>query len=269
MCGGRPARLLQSTVMRKRFAIALLLAAAVWLTGTGSSGSCEIPALPAKADQSAEKAATIPTARALPATASLASAAILAKVDQLGRAMEQPAATVSEDDAAVVGEVAELQMMATGMELTLTPEQWSAFAEVSLETQAVRLNYEAEIATRRTSSGGGVELDIPMYADAGDALRQRFEARLGERLGVDTTAEILSTIGTKLEGHFAGFGVAAQTLVIRGDPRSADCEVIRTASYWNAAEGGAQLSSRRETHLPAWEDPSGVRWAALLARAGT
>lgn len=255
--------------MRKRFAMALLLAAAVWLTGAGNSGSCEFLATQPSDARETSRADRGKSLKAVPATTSVAVETKASKAARSDSTTGRACATVGDDDAAVVGEVAELQMMATGAELTLTPEQWNAFAEVSLETQAVRLNYEAGIATRRTKNSGVVQLDIPMYAAAGDALRQQFEARLAERLGFDTSADILANIGAKLEGHFAGFGVAAQTLEIRGDPSSADCEVVRTANYWNAAENSAQLANRRETHLPAWEDPSGSRWGALLALAGT
>jgi hypothetical protein len=46
---------------------------------------------------------------------------------------------------------------------------------------------------------------------------------------------------------------------------SPDVEVTRTVTYWNRTETGEQLVTRRETHLPAWEDPAGLKWGALLA----
>lgn len=175
--------------------------------------------------------------------------------------------TLGFDEAAVLSETGELQLLAAGTELVLTSDQWTTLAETTLEAQAVRLAYEATIARRAAGGGDIVRLEIPMYAAAGDAMRSRFEARLGEKLGTDIAAEILVRIGARMEGHFGGFGVAEQTIeVTRGADRVT--EVTRTVKYWNAIDGAARLTSRRETHFPAWEESAGAGWSALLAVAG-
>lgn len=177
---------------------------------------------------------------------------------------------VSPDAAALVAEIAELQMLAEGTELELDSRQWSAFAEVTLRMEAVQRNFEAEIAKATELAPGRYRLEIPGYAAAGTALRAKFVAALGLELGDGVAAEILDQLGARLEGRFGGFGVSLQTLDIEaGAPGTlADCEVTRTVTYWKSAAGGEQLAERRETHLPAWEDPSGERWGALLRRCG-
>lgn len=186
-----------------------------------------------------------------------------------GRKLET-AAVLNVDDAALVAEMSDLRLLAGDRALALTADQWTALAEISLETQAVRLRYEAQIAQSREVAPGHFRVEIPMYSQVGDALRARFQVQLRTRLGAFGADEVDLKLGTKLEGHFGGFGVSTQTLEINGDPRAADadCEVTRTITYWNSVEGTKKLSTRRETHYPKWEDPAGDRWGALLAVIG-
>jgi hypothetical protein len=177
---------------------------------------------------------------------------------------------MSEDDAALLVEMSELRLLSQGANLELTGGQWSALAAVTLGIQAIRQAYEAQIATSTVVGPGRFRVEIPMYASAGDAIRARFLAGLQMELGETTAAEIVGKLGSRLEGHFAGFGVGVQTLDITGDPRGArpECEVTRTVKYWNSVEGGDRLTTRRETHFPGWEDPSGESWGPLLAIVG-
>ena len=171
------------------------------------------------------------------------------------------------DDAALVAETAALQLLARDTQLELNARQWSAFAAVALEFQAVRAAYEAELARSIAPRDGKQRIEIPAYPVAGDRLREKFQAALVEALGAENAAEIRRELGSKLEGYFAGFGVGAQTLEFAGLPaRTGDFQVTRTVHYWNSIEGGAALSLRRETCFPALEDPTGATWAPLLER---
>ena len=178
--------------------------------------------------------------------------------------------SLPDDDAALLVEVSALQLLAHGLNLELSSAEWLALAAVSRETQAIRQIYEAQIATGARVAPGRFRVEIPMYADAGDALRARFLAQMRAGLGAGTADEIVGKLGSRLEGYFGGFGVAVQTLDIVGDPREpqSDCEVTRTVRYWNSVEGSDRLTIRRETHFPAWEDPHGENWGPLLAAAG-
>jgi hypothetical protein len=178
---------------------------------------------------------------------------------------------LSGDATALVGEMCDLQLLAQGTGLALDSRQWSMLAAVVLNTQAVRQIYEAEIATATLVAPGQYRVEVPSYASAGDLLRAQFHADLRAKLGEATAGEVLAKLGEKLEGHFAGFGVSLQTIDIAADPRGADTnwQVTRTVTYWNSVDGGDRLTTRRETHFPAWEDPTGERWAALLAVVGT
>ena len=175
--------------------------------------------------------------------------------------------TLAADATTLTAEAIALQLLAENTELELTSRQWMAFAAVTANIQAVRQAYEASIATARVLEPGRYRMEIPVYAAAGDALRERFHAELREQLGEANAAEILARLGARLEGHFAGFGVSVQTLDITGDVRnaSADCEVTRTVKFWNSVEGENHLTTRRETHFPAREDPVGESWGPLLS----
>ncbi len=162
-----------------------------------------------------------------------------------------------------------LQRLAAGSELELNAHQWSAFAAATLKVQAIRQAYEASIATATLVSPGRYRVDVPTYAAAGDALRAQFQAELREQLGEANAAEVLAQIGARLEGHFGGFGVSVQSLDIATDPAGgADGVVTRTTKYWNSVEGREQLTTRRETHFPGREDPTGELWRPFLALVG-
>lgn len=186
-------------------------------------------------------------------------------------AARPPHAELSADAARLTAEIAALQLLAQDSDLELASRQWAVLAEVTQEIQAVRQAYEATLATTAVVAPGRFRMEIPAYAAAGDALRARFHALLGERLGEANAAEVLARIGTRLEGHFAGFGVSVQALEITGDPREAGAEVAvtRTVRYWNSVEGGDQLTTRRETHFPRREDPASEHWGPLLSALAT
>lgn len=180
-----------------------------------------------------------------------------------------PAAAPSLTPAAsaVLAEQVALQLLARDTDLALTDEQWTAFAEVSAHYQAIRHAYEATIATATRGAAGGRRLEIPIYAAAGDALRARFVTELREKLGAGAADQIEQRLGAALDGHFAGFGVSMQTLEFTAGTDAADSayQVTRTIKYWNSRAASAQLSTRRETHFPGLEDPSGHTWGPFLS----
>lgn len=198
------------------------------------------------------------------------NAAAGARVGRFPRAAGLVRSTPAElpaDAAALTVEAAELQLLAQGSGLTLDPQQWAALAAVTLDIQAVRLAYEATIATCTVLGPGRYRAEIPVYAAAGDALRARFQAELNDQLGAGAAAEILAQMGARLEGRFGGFGVSVQTLDIAGDPwaASSDWVLTRTAKFWNSVEGENRLTTRCETFMPGREDPSGDHWGPLLS----
>lgn len=184
-------------------------------------------------------------------------------------ALTLPAGSLSPDDEALMTEAIALQRLATGTDLELNTQQWSALAAATLEIQAIRQEYEASIATATLVSPGRYRVEVPVYAAAGDALRTKFHAELLEQLGEADAAEVLTQIGSRLEGHFGGFGVSVQSLDITTDPTGgADGVVTRTTKYWNSVEGREQLTTRRETFFPGREDPTGELWRPFLALVG-
>jgi hypothetical protein len=181
-------------------------------------------------------------------------------------------AKLTGDEAAAVAEMAELQLLAQGTGLVLDSVQWAKLAAVTLDVQTIRQNYEAEIAQTTALAPGRYRVEIPGYVSAGATLRAKFYAALGRELGDAVAADVIEKMGARLEGHFGGFGVSLQTLEVATTSAGGDVEITRTVNYWNRAEEGERLVTRRETHLPAWEDPSGERWGAMLAvitRSGT
>jgi len=178
------------------------------------------------------------------------------------------ASAVSDDVTTMMVEVGELHLLAEGRELELTPEQWSALANVALSIQALRQNYEAGIATAVRAGEGRYRVEIPDYAQMGKLIRGRFEAELRSELGESVAVEILTKLGSRLEAHFGGFGVSRQTLDIAVNEQSgaSGCEITRTTTFWKNGENAAGgVATRRETIIPESEDPTGDRWAALLA----
>lgn len=177
---------------------------------------------------------------------------------------------LSADAGVLVAAMCDLQLLADGTDLALDSAQWSALAAAVVRTQAIRHNYEAQIAVLQAAEPGRYRLEIPAYARAGDELRQRFVTELRAGLGEPVAGEVLAKLGRRLEDSFAGFGVGCQTLDITGDPVAApgDVQIERTASYWNSVEGSDRVTTRREIHFPALEDPTGDSWSALLALVG-
>lgn len=177
--------------------------------------------------------------------------------------------TLNVHDAAGLAEQSALRLLARDADLELTARQWAAFAAATAHIQTIRQNFEATLASVKLMPDGRYRMEIPAYATAGDALRTKLTAELVKQLGDETATEILAVLGSKLEGYFGGFGVSVQTLDFAasaspGAPE--DFQVTRTVQYWNAVEGGAELRTRRETHFPGLEDPSGEAWQPFLAR---
>lgn len=201
---------------------------------------------------------TLSKATVVPATTSRAL---------ITRPESMPPQQLSVDANALVAEMCDLRLLAYDTSLMLDSRQWSALAAVVLRTQAIRQTYEAQIATSEMLSPGFFRVEIPVYASAGDVLRENFYTGLRTELGEVTTADVLVALGDKLEARFAGFGVSVQTLEITGNPLGAlsDVQVTRTVTYWNSVDGRERLTIRSETHFPAWEDPTGDSWSALLA----
>lgn len=182
-----------------------------------------------------------------------------------------PAPALSADASAVLAEQAALQMLATGNGLELASEQWTALAKAVLHAQAVRQAYEATIATPTWIGAGQCRVTIPAYPAAGDALRARFHRELHEALGAPVAGKIVGNLGAVLEGRFAGFGVSLQTLDFSADKASAetDYRVTRTVTFWNSIDATEQLTTRRETHFPGLEDPTGHAWGPFLTVLAT
>lgn len=178
-----------------------------------------------------------------------------------------PVATLGASAAAGLAEQAALRLLARDADLELTARQWAAFAAATAHIQTIRQNFEASLATVKQMPDGRYRMEIPAYATAGDALRSKLTAELVKQLGEETTTEILAALGSKLEGYFGGFGVSVQTLDFAGATGMAtDVQVTRTVRYWNAVDGGSELRTRRETHFPGLEDPTGDAWQPFLTR---
>lgn len=240
--------------------VAPILLVALLITGTVSGRR-----LNAERNKIAERPRTPGSeARAnIGAAASARTVAFLQPAIATRAAVPAPAVEATAETTAQVAEIVALQMLAQGTDLELGPRQWTEFAKVTAEIQAIRHAYEASMAVATGRESGRSRIEIPAYAAAGDALRVRFHAGLRENLGEANATEILERLGARLEGHFAGFGVSVQTLELSGAP--AELTVTRTIQFWNSVEGQDRLTTRRETHFPYREDPSGEQWSALLA----
>ncbi len=256
--------------MRKGFVSLLLLAAILLTIGSGEGMRGPVSGEIATCAHAAERKDRHGGEGTTHGRAAIFSSIATERGERSSRAATEPVRVLEDDDAALLGEMSELQILAQGTAVELDNRQWTALAAVALETQTIRHRYEAQIARRVACGPDRTQVEIPMYPAAGDALRERFHAELRAALGADEATRVLEGLGARMEGHFAGFGVAVQTLEITGDPRGLrpNCEVTRTIKYWNSVNGTEQLTTRRETHFPAWEDPSGDNWGALLAVAG-
>lgn len=179
----------------------------------------------------------------------------------------QKISSLSDDANALVSEMCTLHLLADDKDISLSAQEWSAFATVVLQIQAIRQSYEAQIANSQVIAPGRYRLEIPAYAGVGDALREKFHAELCTELGEAKAIDVLVKLGGRLEGHFAGFGISTQTLDITAAPGGSarDMEVTRTVTYWNSVDGNDSLTTRREVHFPAFEDPTGDSWSSLLA----
>lgn len=177
-----------------------------------------------------------------------------------------PLALTADASAAVVEQLA-LRQLAHELELPLTDVEWAAFARIAAHHQAIRHAYEASIAVPRASPDGRFQLEIPVYGAAGDALREEFYVSLEVELGAAPTAQIVTVMGERLNGYFGGFGVSVQTLDFDAAPGTPLDEyfITRTVRYWNQAAEQERVTLRRESHLPAAEDPTGQQWGPFLA----
>jgi hypothetical protein len=209
---------------------------------------------------------TLPMTR--PAVAPRAAATMASALgDSASAVAARTIPTLSADSSAALAEQVALQQFAGAAALPLTPEQWATFAEVSSHYQAVRQAYEATLATVTSAERGHVRMEIPAYSSAGDALRAQLYGELREKLGAAASAAIAQRLGGALEGHFGGFGLSVQTLdfVAASGAADNDYQVTRTVKYWNSDETSDRLITRRETHFPGLEDPSGHRWGPFLS----
>jgi hypothetical protein len=176
--------------------------------------------------------------------------------------------TMHRGAAAVLAEEIELRALGEARALSLTAEQWTAFAGLTLCHQAIRHAYEAEVAVVAEAGNGWQRMEIPVYAEAGAALRTEFYSALLSELGDLIAEEIVRKLSPELESRFAGFGAAAQTLEFseRASGGADGGSVTRTTVYWDEAVGGDALRTRQETFFPLMEDPDGLQWGPLLAR---
>lgn len=181
-----------------------------------------------------------------------------------------PPQQLPDDANVLVTEMCGLQLMSEGADLALNSNQWAAFAKVMLRFQAIQHTYEAKIADLQEIGPGHYRAEIPLYAKAGDKLREEFSTELRAELGEPMACEVMAKLGDRLERRFAGFGVSVQTLDITTNPagKPNDIQVTRTVSYWNSVDGSDRLTTRREIYFPALEDPTGDSWSALLAKVG-
>lgn len=183
---------------------------------------------------------------------------------------DTPVHDLSADANVLVATMCDLQLLAAGTDLELDSGQWSALAEVVVRTQAIRRTYEAKIARVEMIAPECYRAEIPVYAQVGEALREQFTSELRDELGAPMADEVLTKLGDRLEGRFAGFGLGVQILDITGDPTGdlREVRIARTAAYWNSGNARGDLSYRREMHFPAWEDPTGDSWGMWLAILG-
>lgn len=259
----RPARS-RILLLAKALGVAGVAGAGVWMAGRPGARHAT-PELLAAAPSANERVVHFeqPTGRRAELAAGSASAAPAAR--RAGAVAE-----LESEAAAQFVAVCQIKLLAAETDLDLSHRQWARLAAAATQAQAVRLAYEAEIATVRKIAPGRYRVDIPAYAAAGDALRQRFLAELRDSLGEAVAAEVLEKLGAKLEGIFAGFGVSSQTLEISGDAHRAPAEVQveRTAHFWNSAADSDRVTTRREVVLPLADDPTGEAWTPLLALVG-
>lgn len=175
-----------------------------------------------------------------------------------------PTPSLQLDESPALSTQIELSMLMETSGLALTPDQLTAFAEVTSTFQEIRNRYEASIARTTAAEPGSARIEIPLYSAAGDKLRERYFASLAEKLGTGLAASLRTALGAELERMFAGFGVSAQELEFNAPLEHPNAVVVtRTALYWMDDGVAPRLARRQETHLLSIEDPSGQEWGAL------
>jgi len=174
-----------------------------------------------------------------------------------------PIAELSPDSAAALAEQVTLRQLAHDTDLQLSDTAWADLAAIVAHHQAIRHAHEAAIASVDRLADGRAEVHVPAYGDFGDLLRGRMFDEIARRLGADAADQVDLHLGGALEGHFAGFGVSAQTLEFPGPSLPGDKYITRTIAY-SAPGDNDRLRTRREVHLPSIEDPSGTRWAPFM-----
>lgn len=173
-------------------------------------------------------------------------------------------AELTPESAAALAEQVTLRQLAHGTDLQLSDTHWAELAAIVARHQAIRHAHEANVATVISLPDGRQQVEVPAYGDFGELLRAQLFDEVAQRLGTDAADQVDAHLGDALEGYFAGFGISAQTLEFSNTPAPGDQLVTRTIAY-SAPGDGDRLRTRREVHLPAAEDPSGIRWAPMLA----
>jgi hypothetical protein len=177
-----------------------------------------------------------------------------------------PVFTLSSESSAQLAEQIELNGLVEQAGLNLSASELKAFADVTALHQAIREAYELEIASIVRTAEGNARIEIPLYSDAGDALRASFYADLRDAVGVSAAMQIEMKVGRQLESRFGGFGVAEQMIDLPSASPDLDKEPVlqRTIVYWNpSAEIDHRLLTRRETYFPRLEDAAGRSLAAV------
>lgn len=259
----RPARS-RILLFAKALGVAGLAGAGVWWAGRPEVRPAA-PKLVAAAPAADERVVHFEQTTGHPAETAAESAPAEPEAPRAG-----PVAVLETEAAAQFVALCQIKLLAADTDLDLSHRQWARLAAATTHAQAVRLAYEAEIATVREIAPGRFRVEIPAYAGAGDELRQRFLAELRDSLGEAVAAEVMEKLGAKLEGTFAGFGVSSQTLEITGDVHRApgEVQIERTAHFWNSAADSGRVTTRREIVLPLADDPTGEAWTPLLAVVG-
>jgi len=156
--------------------------------------------------------------------------------------------------------------------LVLSPAELDAFARVTAEFDEIREAYEVRIAKSGQDKKGLPKLEIPLYANAGDALRNSFYAALRSAMGEELAAKIQEKLGSQLEGRFAGFGTAVQTVHIRSEASpvgATEVAVERVSRYASQDGAGDRVLTRKETDISSGSDSGeGSRWSGYRSALG-
>lgn len=185
-----------------------------------------------------------------------------------GRPAAGPVATLGEDSSALLAEMIALRQLGEAAHLSLPDEHWAVIARVTAHLQAVRLAYEASIATLVDVKPGYYRLDVPPYARVGADLRAQLQTELRIRLGTHVADYLQQRMATQLDRHFAGFGVRPQTFEFRADVQGQENEYSVTRREWSLPSQPAERPAlyRTDAYLPGFEDPSGFVWGPFLTK---